>query len=148
MSGLVENRNPRNTRKQQRERWIQMANQAEKQKSNKRLARMLFQFEAIKIIKNLMESGHYFTALKYINHKIPEFKNQYPDTYKWLKNAENKNLNENNMENLTKININKFQTSKGNALENVNVYEAFATKRGGKTYCKKKSYHKTYKRHN
>lgn len=120
----------------------------QQQKNAEKLAQQLYELEQTKYITTLINQDKLFTALKHINTQFPKFKNLHPKTYKWLKKTEKNNLNENNVENLTEININKFQTPKGDALENVNVYEAFATKKGGKTHRKKRHHRRTYKKRN
>lgn len=121
---------------------------AQQQRNAEKLAQKLYELEQTKYITQLINQDKLFTALKHINTKFPKFKNLHPKTYKWLKKTERDNLNENNIENLTEININKFQVTKGNALENVNVYEAFATKKGGKTRHKKRHHRRTHKKRN
>jgi RecJ-like exonuclease len=150
MSHLIDyNYNPPSDRKQQREKWIQLINQAEQQKSIERQAKMLLQLEQTKHVQDLMNAEKYFTALKYIKQEFPEFKKLHSKTYKWLKKAEKENLNNNNIENLAVVNISNFTAPTGNKLENVNVYTTFSSKRGGlkKTYRKSHYKRKTHKKH-
>jgi hypothetical protein len=120
----------------------------QQQRNAEKIAQQLYELEQTRYITHLINQDKLFTALKHINTQFPKFKNLHPKTYKWLKKTERNNLNENNIENLTEININKFQTPKGNALEDVNVYEAFATKKGGnKTHRKKRNHRRTHKKH-
>lgn len=145
------------SKKELRKKWLEMANQQAQNKIQRELelqqAKMLRDIEKqqleirkMLIVEDYIEKEKYLLALKYIHRHYPEFTFKKPKIYNWLKKAaHNNDLNNENLENVTKVNISDFKPSKGNNYENVNVYEVF---KGGarKTYRKKKSQRKSHKR--
>jgi hypothetical protein len=123
---------PRNyTKKQLRQKWLQNADQQIQQKQINNQFKKIYQLQQVQKVKNYMNKEKYFLALKYIETQFPEFKSLHSKTYNWLKRVENTNLNQNNVENLTKINISEFRAPIGNIFESVDIYNTFSTKRGG-----------------